>query len=54
MLVRRVSASDRRNGRDVGQAPGAAVVDLQGYSVLPRIVGMHNHMIYMNRSFHRP
>jgi imidazolonepropionase-like amidohydrolase len=34
-------------GADVAKADGTAVVDLRGYSVMPGIVGMHNHLFYI-------
>ena len=34
-------------GADVAQAAGTTVLDLRGYSVMPGIVGMHNHLYYI-------
>ena len=34
-------------GADAPAAPGATVLDLRGYSVIPGIVGMHNHLFYV-------
>jgi imidazolonepropionase-like amidohydrolase len=34
---------------DVASAPNATVLDLHGYSVMPGIVGMHNHLYYLVR-----
>ncbi|HUK46317.1 MAG TPA: amidohydrolase family protein [Terriglobales bacterium] len=36
-------------GADVSAASGTAVLDLHGYSVMPGIVGMHNHLFYIAR-----
>src|SRR5215470_2820335 len=36
-------------GADVPPADGTTVLDLRGYSVMPGIVGMHNHMSYFVR-----
>ena len=36
-------------GADVGKSDGAAVLDLRGYTVMPGIVGMHNHLFYIER-----
>jgi imidazolonepropionase-like amidohydrolase len=36
-------------GADVATADGTSVLDLHGYSVLPGIVGMHNHLFYIAR-----
>lgn len=36
-------------GSDVPAAGGATVLDLHGYSVIPGIVGMHNHLFYIAR-----
>ena len=36
-------------GSDVAAAAGATVIDLHGYSVMPGIVGMHNHLFYVAR-----
>jgi imidazolonepropionase-like amidohydrolase len=43
----RISAIGR--GADVAAAPGATVLDLHGYTVMPGIVGMHNHLFYVAR-----
>ena len=37
------------DGSDVGSAPGTTVLDLRGSTVLPGIVGMHNHLFYIAR-----
>jgi imidazolonepropionase-like amidohydrolase len=34
-------------GADLPPHDGTTILDLRGYSVMPGIVGMHNHMIYM-------
>ena len=36
-------------GADVPAAAGTTVLDLHGYSVMPGIVGMHNHLFYVAR-----
>jgi imidazolonepropionase-like amidohydrolase len=36
-------------GSDVAAAAGTTVIDLHGYSVMPGIVGMHNHLFYVAR-----
>jgi imidazolonepropionase-like amidohydrolase len=36
-------------GSDVGATAGTTVIDLHGYSVMPGIVGMHNHLFYVAR-----
>jgi imidazolonepropionase-like amidohydrolase len=36
-------------GADFGTAAGTTVVDLRGYTVMPGIVGMHNHLFYIAR-----
>jgi imidazolonepropionase-like amidohydrolase len=36
-------------GADVAAAQGSAVLDLRGYTVIPGIVGMHNHLFYIAR-----
>jgi imidazolonepropionase-like amidohydrolase len=36
-------------GTDVPPADGTTILDLRGYSVMPGIVGMHNHLIYLSR-----
>ncbi|MCU1272328.1 MAG: amidohydrolase [Acidobacteriaceae bacterium] len=36
-------------GADVPAAVGTTVLDLRGYSVMPGIVGMHNHLFYVGR-----
>jgi imidazolonepropionase-like amidohydrolase len=37
------------NGADVAAATGTTVLDLRGYTVMPGIVGMHNHLFYITR-----
>ena len=34
---------------DVPGASGTSVLDLRGYTVIPGIVGMHNHLFYVAR-----
>jgi len=36
-------------GADVASAPGTTVLDLRGRTVLPGLVGMHDHMYYIAR-----
>jgi imidazolonepropionase-like amidohydrolase len=36
-------------GADVSAVAGTSVIDLRGYSVMPGIVGMHNHLFYVAR-----
>jgi imidazolonepropionase-like amidohydrolase len=36
-------------GADLAESTGATVLDLRGYSVMPGIVGMHNHLFYIAR-----
>jgi imidazolonepropionase-like amidohydrolase len=36
-------------GRDVLETAGTTVMELRGYSVMPGIVGMHNHLYYIAR-----
>jgi imidazolonepropionase-like amidohydrolase len=38
-----------QKGAEVAAATGTAVVDLRGYTVMPGIVGMHNHLFYVAR-----
>jgi len=36
-------------GADASASPGTTVFDLRGYTVMPGIVGMHNHLFYIAR-----
>ncbi len=38
-----------QKGADVAADKGTAVLDLHGYTVMPGIVGMHNHLFYIAR-----
>lgn len=38
-----------QKGADVATSAGATVLDLRGYTVIPGIVGMHNHLFYIAR-----
>jgi imidazolonepropionase-like amidohydrolase len=38
-----------RIGRDLAAPAGSEVMDLSGYTVLPGLVGMHDHMYYLQR-----
>ena len=37
------------DGGDAAATPDTTVLDLHGYSVMPGIVGMHNHLYYIAR-----
>jgi len=43
----KIAAVDQ--GADLASAGGTTALDLRGYSVMPGIVGMHNHMFYIER-----
>lgn len=43
----RISAIEK--GADLAAAAGTSVLDLRGYTILPGIVGMHNHLFYIAR-----
>src|SRR5262245_14882969 len=36
-------------GADLPASDGATIMNLRGYAIMPGIVGMHNHLIYMSR-----
>ena len=38
-----------RGGSDTPAADGITVLDLRGYTVMPGIIGMHNHLFYVAR-----
>ncbi len=38
-----------QGGADVPASNGTTVIDLRGHSVMPGIVGMHNHLFYVGR-----
>src|SRR6266403_2838165 len=38
-----------QKGADVAATPDATVLDLHGYTVIPGLVGMHNHLFYKAR-----
>jgi hypothetical protein len=38
-----------QKGTDVAAAAGTTVLDLRGYTAMPGIVGMHNHLFYIAR-----
>src|SRR6266436_3801502 len=38
-----------QSGADVAEASGTAGLNLRGYTVIPGIVGMHNHLFYIAR-----
>src|SRR5262249_47660046 len=37
-------------GADLPPSDGATILDLRGYSVMPGIVGMHNHLTFFARA----
>jgi imidazolonepropionase-like amidohydrolase len=41
--------SATQSGADVAPAPATTVLNLRGYTVMPGIVGMHNHLFYLVR-----
>jgi len=43
----KISAISR--GADLSPSDGTTILDLRGYSVMPGIVGMHNHLAYIAR-----
>lgn len=38
-----------QRGSDIAAASGMTILDLHGYTVMPGIVGMHNHLFYIAR-----
>ena len=36
-------------GADIASSAGTTAIDMRGYSVMPGIVGMHNHLFYLAR-----
>src|SRR5215813_3003439 len=38
-----------QKGADIPAGEGVTVLDLRGYTVMPGIVGMHNHLFYIAR-----
>ena len=38
-----------QSGSDVSATDGTTVLDLHGYTVMPGIIGMHNHLFYIAR-----
>jgi len=38
-----------QQGADVAASAGTTILDLRGYTVMPGIVGMHNHLFYIAR-----
>src|SRR5437899_1886636 len=36
-------------GADQPPVEGATIMNLRGYSIMPGIVGMHNHLVYISR-----
>jgi imidazolonepropionase-like amidohydrolase len=47
IVIENGKITDVRAGTDVASAAGTAVVDLHGYSVIPGLVGMHDHLFYV-------
>lgn len=47
LVIERGRISAIEKGADVVSSSGATVLDLRGYSVMPGIVGMHNHLFYI-------
>jgi len=49
VLIEDGKISAIENGTDVTASKGATILDLRGYTVMPGIVGMHNHLFYIAR-----
>jgi len=47
VVIERGKISAIQQGADVPASAGATVLDLRGYTVMPGIVGMHNHLFYI-------
>jgi imidazolonepropionase-like amidohydrolase len=47
IIIERGKISAIQQGADVAVSAGATVLDLRGYTVMPGIVGMHNHLFYI-------
>ena len=47
VVIERGKISAIQQGADVAASAGATVLDLRGYTVMPGIVGMHNHLFYI-------
>lgn len=49
VVIEKGKISSIGKGADVAATDGTTVLDLRGYSVIPGIVGMHNHLFYIAR-----
>src|SRR5438477_602753 len=49
LLVERGKIAAIQPGADVAASPDTTVLDLRGYSVIPGLVGMHDHLFYIAR-----
>jgi imidazolonepropionase-like amidohydrolase len=49
LVIEGAKISAVQPGSDVAASAGTTVLDLRGYSVMPGIVGMHNHLFYIAR-----
>jgi imidazolonepropionase-like amidohydrolase len=49
VVIERGKITAVQAGSDAPAADGIAVLDLRGYTVMPGIVGMHNHLFYVAR-----
>jgi len=49
VLIEDGKISAIENGTDVTASKGVTILDLRGYTVMPGIVGMHNHLFYIAR-----
>src|SRR2546430_16085553 len=49
IVIERGKITSVEAGSDVPATPGVTAVDLRGYTVMPGIVGMHNHLFYIAR-----
>ncbi len=49
VVIERGKVTSIRAGSDTPAAGGGTILDLHGYTVMPGIVGMHNHLFYVAR-----
>jgi imidazolonepropionase-like amidohydrolase len=49
VVIERGKITAIQPGADVPASDGTTVLDLRGYSVIPGLVGMHNHLFYIAR-----
>ena len=49
VIIERGKMTSIDKGADVAAANGTTVLELRGYSVMPGIIGMHNHLFYIAR-----